>query len=40
MRLLVTVFMLVSRLPAFRREYARRTMAEMVKPFQKAVARA
>jgi len=39
-RLLVTVYMLLARLPAFRREYARRTIPEMVKPLQKVVGKA
>jgi len=40
MRLLVALFMLLSKLPAFRKEYARRTIPEMVKPLQKVVAKA
>jgi len=40
MRLLVAVLMILSKLPAFRKEYARRTMPEMVRPLQKVVARA
>lgn len=39
-RLLVAVYMLLAKLPAFRREYARRTIPEMVKPLQKVVGRA
>ena len=39
-RLQVAVFTLLLRLPAFRREYARRTIPEMVKPLQKVVAKA
>jgi len=36
-RIIGGIFMLLTRLPAFRKEYARRTKAEMVKPLQKIV---
>ena len=37
MRLIVGIFMLLEKLPAFRKEYVRRTKAEMIKPLQKIV---
>jgi multimeric flavodoxin WrbA len=37
MRLIVGIFMLLEKLPAFRKEYVKRTKAEMVKPLQKIV---
>ena len=37
MRLIVGIFMLLEKLPAFRKEYVKRTKAEMIKPLQKIV---
>jgi hypothetical protein len=37
MRLIVGIFMLLEKLPAFRKEYVKRTKAEMVKPLQKVI---
>lgn len=37
MRFIVGIFMLLQRLPGFRKEYARRTKAELIKPLQKIV---
>jgi multimeric flavodoxin WrbA len=39
-RIQVAIFMLLERLPAFRKEYVRRTKAEMIKPLQKVVDKA
>ena len=39
-RLIVGVFMLLQRLPGFRKEYVKRTKAEMIKPLQKVVDKA
>jgi len=36
-RVIVGIFMLLTRIPAFRKEYARRTKSEMIKPLQKIV---
>jgi multimeric flavodoxin WrbA len=36
-RLIVGIFMLLEKLPAFRKEYVKRTKAEMIKPLQKIV---
>jgi multimeric flavodoxin WrbA len=40
MRIQVAIFMLLQRFPAFRKEYVRRTKAEMIKPLQKVVDKA
>jgi multimeric flavodoxin WrbA len=37
MRLIVGIFMLLERLPGFRKEYIRRTKAELIKPLQKVI---
>jgi multimeric flavodoxin WrbA len=39
-RIIGGIFILLTRLPAFRKEYARRTKSEMVKPLQKIVGKA
>lgn len=40
MRLIVGIFMLLQRLPGFRKEYVKRTKAEMIKPLQKIIDKA